>query len=274
MATSSASIPDEYEGSRLDKTLEFLQPEAGLRQRRRMCDEGQVLVDGVPRQSSFKVAGGQLLEVRRPEAVVTVAGSIGVHVLKEQDGLAAVFKPDGIHTAAIAGRENVSVESLLPELFPGRNALLLNRLDNPTSGIVLAALTSEAEDAYRRADESGAIIKEYYARVHGRLMRSQVVRNTLDTAERKKTRVLPAPNPDERRWTHVEPVECGMESETTLVRCLIKKGARHQIRAHLAALGHPILGDSLYGSTAEDRLHLHHHKISLEGFEAISAPPF
>ncbi|WP_250645492.1 RluA family pseudouridine synthase [Salidesulfovibrio onnuriiensis] len=274
MDESAARIPSEQDGARLDKALETLLPQAGLRQRRRMCDEGLVHVDGAPRRSSYRVSAGQLLEVLPPDTEEGRDEPPEVRVLKEDGGFAAVYKPEGVHSAAIAGRDNLSVESLLPRLFPEREAVLLNRLDNPTSGIVLVALDSGAVDRYRRCEESGMITKEYYARVHGRLMHSVTVKNRLDMAGRKKTRVLDEDDPDARRWTEVEPIEFGMESDTTLVRCVIRKGARHQIRAHLASLGHPILGDALYGSHADARLHLHHQRIAFDSFEAESPAPF
>ncbi len=274
MDEPTVCIPSDFDGIRLDRALEMLLPDVGLRQRRRMCEEGQIYVNGVPRKPAFRVFEGQLLEIRLPELQGSMAESIGVHVLKKDCAYAAIYKPEGVHTAAIAGRENVSVESLLPQMFPDECVVLLNRLDNPTSGIVLAALAPGAEESYHKCEEAGRITKKYYARVHGRLMHSMIIKNKLDTAGRKKTKVLAENDSDARRWTEVEPIEFGMESCSTLVRCTIRKGARHQIRAHLASQGHPILGDSLYGSDTDERLHLHHHHVSFDGFEAVSPPPF
>ncbi|NHZ48209.1 pseudouridine synthase family protein, partial [Nitratidesulfovibrio liaohensis] len=252
------------------------------------------------------------------------------HVLAEADGLVALYKPGGLHSAAIAGSAAPSVEALLPALL-GESALadragraglacvpeltdladlaasdasrsmpgadgatgfprLLNRLDGPTSGILLAARTPQAADHFHAAENSGQATKTYLALVHGVLDGPATMRRALDTANRATTRVLPQDTSDPLRHTGVTPLgvmqatdmpnaapcpstlagDAGQDSAPTpaytphapgsastpgapctpctLVRCVIRKGARHQIRAHLAALGHSIVGDTRYGN--------------------------
>lgn len=267
-------VSPEYDGMRLDRTLEQVLPESGLRYRRRLCDEGSVFVDGIPRKAAFKVNAGQAVEVKGRPKVSAMASSLGVVVVKAENGFAAVYKPGGIHSSSIAGRENVNVESLLPDIFPGEDPVLLNRLDNPTSGLLLVALDEGAAARYHDAEEQGRITKQYFAKVHGKLSYSQTVRNAMDTDDRKKTRVLDEEAPEDLRWTEVRPAAYGMDIDYTLVQCVIKKGARHQIRAHLASIGHPIAGDTLYGVDAEGPLHLHHARIEFDGFEAEKGPWF
>lgn len=285
------------------------------------------------------------------------------HVLAEADGLVALYKPGGLHSAAIAGSAAPNVEALLPALL-GESALadragraglagepeladladlaasdasrpmpgaegatgfprLLNRLDGPTSGILLAARTPQAADLFHAAENSGQATKTYLALVHGVLHGPATMRRALDTANRATTRVLPQDTPDTLRHTGVTPLGVMQAEERaegtsdvgdtarhdtampvapgtpcTLVRCVIRKGARHQIRAHLAALGHPIVGDTRYGTPdgtgttapmpppmppdaprtacplAPATLFLHHARIELPGFRAACAPPW
>ncbi|MDR3074404.1 MAG: hypothetical protein LBV01_06765, partial [Deltaproteobacteria bacterium] len=105
-----------------------------------------------------------------------------------------------------------------------------------------------------------------------------VLRGVLDTDTRRKTRVRPEPSPDPTRHTLVAPLpqagplpEADGPLSVLLVR--IHRGGRHQIRAHLADAGFPVLGDTLYGAP-EDAfpLHLHHAAIALPGFSAVCAP--
>lgn len=240
-------------------------------------------------------------------------------VLAEADGLVALSKPGGLHSAAIAGSSAPSVEARLPALL-GEGAghegfpRLLNRLDGPTSGILLAARTPQAAQRFHAAEDSGQVAKTYLALVHGTLEHPVTVRRALDTANRATTRVLPDDTPDPLRHTEVTPLgamhvawpggtdappvdtqppdenatgTCLPNTPCTLVRCVIRKGARHQIRAHLAALGHPIVGDARYGGHADTEgnlpeapsraappLFLHHARTELPGFRAACPPPW
>lgn len=262
-------VASDNDGARLDKVLEDLFPELGLRGRRRLVKDGRVLVDGRPRSAAYKVRAGQSLSIAA-RAVAAIRDD--VFVVRELNGLAAVFKPSGLHTAALAGRANPSLERMLPRLFPETEARLLNRLDEPTSGLVMVALTDQAEASYQTLESEGRIRKEYSAIVAGGLDGPVVVKNALDTANRTVTRVLDQDDPDSTRWTEVEPVRFLPAGRASLVRAVIRRGARHQIRAHLASLGHPIHGDDIYGGPVEDRLYLHHCSIVLDGFEAGIAP--
>jgi 23S rRNA pseudouridine1911/1915/1917 synthase len=149
----------------------------------------------------------------------------------------------------------------------------------------MAGLGAEAPARYRVFEDQGLIVKRYLAVVAGRPDwggGETVVRRGLDTAGRKKTRVLDADSPDRLRWTEVRTLrDCldrgpdgGPGRDAVLVLATIRKGARHQIRAHLAGLGHPILGDPLYGPwpDQEGPLFLHHFRIDFPGFSAQAWP--
>ena len=173
---------------------------------------------------------------------------------------------------------------MLPALFPGCEARLLNRLDQLTSGIVLAALTSGAARVFT-SRAAGAVVKEYLAVVEGELDEALTLKRRLDTDDRKRTRVLGRLETEPRLWTQVWP-KGKLTQGRTLVRVRIQAGARHQIRAHLAAADLPIVGDPLYGLSGEGaaisaadvgtakRLYLHHHLLEFPGFRAQCDPPW
>ncbi len=271
-------IPQDYDGARMDEAALLVMPGTSLRQRRRAVEQGDVRLDGLRAAKGRKVRSGQTVALAGGEARAADAAAVGVSLLCLRSGLAALFKPAGVHSAAIAGRDNVSVQRLLPQLLPdlpeGCEPRLLNRLDNPTSGIVMAALSDDAARAYAEAENGGHVVKEYLALVRGCLEYPCTVQNALDTAGTRKTRVLPDVNPDALRHTQVEPVRYEEATDTTLVRAVIRKGARHQIRAHLAHVGHPIVGDALYGGGPGDVLHLHHARLTLPGFCVTCDPPW
>ncbi|MDD3313690.1 RNA pseudouridine synthase [Pseudodesulfovibrio sp.] len=195
--------------------------------------------------------------------------------VERHGGIAGVYKPGGVHSAAIAGREAPNAEELLPRMFADETPVLLNRLDFLTSGLLLVALTEAAAETWRAAEENGSIRKFYLAEVRGRFDGVATVRSRLDTADRKVTKVLDEPDEDPRRWTDVQSLSHDRARDTSLVSCLIVKGARHQIRAHLASIGHAIIGDPLYGDGREgESLHLHHRRVELPGFTAEVSAPF
>lgn len=261
-------VPAQLEGVRLDKALAEVLPDSGLRLRRRLCDEERVLVDGRPQRPGCKVRSGQELVIKGETADMSLE-DLGISVVSQAGLFAAVFKPGGVHSAAIAGKDAPSVEAVLPELFPDASPVLLNRLDYLTSGLLVVALNPDGVEAYQVMEEAGEIKKFYFATVRGRLDGFATVKAVLDTDDCKTTKVLNKDDTDERRWTEVEVLSHDHEADTTEVRCLIMKGARHQIRAHLASIGHPIVGDPLYGDGKEgDVLKLHHQRVEFQGFSA------
>ena len=152
--------------------------------------------------------------------------------------------------------------------LPQNAPLLLGRLDRATSGIVFAAFTPEAALLFRNQEEAGMIHKYYLAVVHG-VPPAFCIQNALDTDNRVKTRVLSALTPDFMRHTEVFPLMDAapfvpeQPTPCTLVAVRIRRGARHQIRAHLAHAAFPLLGDSLYGSAKQDTLlYLHHARMA------------
>lgn len=223
---------------------------------------------------SLKLMEGMEVSVEDESAIQTFPNDLGIHAIGVEDGFAAVYKPEGVHSAVIEGRSNSSVEAMLPALFPEHAPVLLNRLDNPTSGILLVALDADAAQRYRRIEDRGGLHKEYLAEIAGRLEAPVTIRRALDMADRRVVRALDEDTSDPLRQTAVEPLQYDSSRDSTLVRCRIAKGARHQIRVHLASIGHPILGDTLYEGPEAERLHLHHYRLTV-GQAVFQAPcPF
>ncbi len=260
---------DSDEGLRLDKFLLKLLPESGLRERRRLIENGFVMVNGRSCRSGLKMFPGAevvLLDVEERSCAVEILAR--VKVVRQGEGFGAVYKPEGLHSAMVAGSAEPSVEECLAGIFPGQDPILANRLDFLTSGMLLVAFGVERENEFRKYEDSGTVDKIYHAKVHGIPDESFIVKNRLDTANRKRTKVLDEQAPSER-WSSVDFLE-SYEDGTSLLQVRIAKGARHQIRVHLAHAGFPILGDPIYGhEDGADRMFLHHRKIVLPGFEAV-----
>ena len=301
----SFRVPEEAQGWRLDKALGLLlaspSPEQeaarpglfaladlGLRARRRLCDRSLVLVNGKPGIPGLKLRAGQEIIIL-PDPEGAAIPEDAPSLVYKDGGIAALYKPAGMHTAALAGSLSPSLETLLGDLLPseeeGYASRLLNRLDAPTSGLVLASCTDGGERRWYRAERIGNTDKLYLALIEGQPLYDFTVARRLDTDTRNKTRVRHTDDPDPVRHTDVTllaPLTAGdvpglVESDDPdaplmLVGCRIRKGARHQIRAHLAAAGHPLAGDSLYGAElpCPSGFLLHHGRVSLPATRLIN----
>ncbi|KAF0232841.1 MAG: 23S rRNA pseudouridine [Desulfovibrionaceae bacterium] len=283
-----------------------------LRSARRLIERGAVLVDGAARQASYKLREGQGVLIESPrDGAPEPPNPQGASLLKAEGGFAAFFKPPGLHTVELSGGGEPSLEAMLGHLYPDGPVRLVNRLDQDTSGIVLGALDETSSRRFRSLENLGAVDKRYLAVVAGNLMQPVLLTWALDMADRATVKVLDEDARDELRFTSVRPLAhriltsgaatpfapgdaspdtsgdapaneheaaspagagpCG-ESDLTLVEARIAKGARHQIRAHLARAGFPILGDSRYGGPAWPGLRLHHWSSTFAGFEVRALP--
>ena len=265
-------IAPDQAGWRLDKAAALVWPEVGLRGRRRRIEAGGLTVNGQVRSSAYKVRPGDVLQEIALVAAPAKVAAADIPIVATGPDYAVVVKPGGLNSATLGPGGGASLEDFLPELFPGRTAMLLSRLDEPTSGLVPVAFSRAAAAAYRRLEDGGRIEKTYLAVVHGRLEAPVVAARELDMADRATTRVLARDSTDPLRQTRVRPVDA--LGGCTLVACRIRKGARHQIRAHLAALGHPIVGDHRYGRGEGERLYLHCAELVCPAFTATSPPPW
>ncbi|NCC24558.1 MAG: pseudouridine synthase [Deltaproteobacteria bacterium] len=263
-------VPLDLAGSRLDYVLTRLVPGLSLRQARRLAESGRATVDGWPQGKGEVVRAGQVVALAGKMFSEMDRCKVSLEVAAQEQNFAAVVKPAGMHS--VRGRGQNSVEGCLDDHFPGLEAVLLNRLDRDTSGLVLVGFGMETVGQYHEWQDRGEIRKEYLAVVEGQLHAGWTERRALNTAKRSKVRVLEHDDPDSLRWTVIEPMRFDPEDGQTLVRAVILKGRRHQIRAHLSASGHAIVGDVLYGRGEGKRLFLHHARVTMPGFKAENRP--
>ena len=289
-------------GQRLDAALAVVlealgQPVPGLRGRRRLLEEGRVRVNGRQAPAAYRVRQGDGISLcpALPEVFSDPAADDGdaPRALSRQGRWQAFFKPAGWHSVSLAGGGGRSLEAAVPPAWA-----LLQRLDARTSGIVCAAV-AEDEDSlaatvrdFRQAEAGGRCCKGYLALLSGSLEREACVRRALDMAQRRVVRVLDSEAADAARWTWFRPLyhwqgeAChafarelcrrfslsvpSLPDSLTLAGCTIHRGARHQIRAHAAALGHALWLDGLYASSlpqspedGQGAFFLHHGALHL-----------
>jgi 23S rRNA pseudouridine1911/1915/1917 synthase len=264
-------VEPDRAGARLDQFVAAALPGLSVAAARRLLDEGAVRVDGRLGKKGARLAAGQTVEVDDASGAAAAPGARGVRadpgaplaVLLVDDAFVAVDKPPGIpshpRTADEIGTAANAIVARFPECAAAspdpREGGLCHRLDTGTSGVLIAARSRAAWSALRAALSADGCEKTYLAEVAGAPPSSGVSWAAIGRVGRRGARVRVGggrnPLPAHTSWEVVEP-----RGATTLVRVRIAKGRTHQVRAHLAAAGHPIAGDDLYGGGAGPlRLH-------------------
>ncbi|MDR3319685.1 MAG: pseudouridine synthase [Desulfovibrio sp.] len=241
-------VSSELADLRLDAALSRLVPQTGLHGSRRVIAAGLALRNGRVEKASCRLRVGDRIEIAEREWAERIS-ALPPRFLSRQGEYVFIDKAAGLHCVRLAGNAVPSLEGFLPDIIPAERgkARLLQRLDYETSGIVCAALSDGAVQAFRAAERAGRCEKRYITLLTGELREPAVVRLALDTASRRKSRLCD-PTDDTTRWTEFWPLH--RSRGLTLAACRIRRGARHQIRVHAAALGHSLRGDGLYGSSA------------------------
>jgi len=235
-------------GMRLDQAVAARFPELSRRQARALIAEHRVLVNERPVSVASR-------EVREGDRVAIVAAVPEIEILRITEGFVAVNKPAGVPTQPTRDRGRTSLEELVAltlkrQRMPAQ-IFLVHRLDTGTSGAVVFARTRDAAASLSGLFASRQIRKIYLARVGG-------------TVDHEIT--VESPVAGKEALTIVRPRGGG------LVEAEIRTGRTHQIRIHLASIGHPVAGDRRYGGPKAARLMLHAWKIEGDVIGTIEAP--
>ncbi len=279
MRARSIRVGEAEAGQRLDVVVAN---ELGITRGyvRRLIGHELVLLAGQTARKGAMLRRGDLvefLEFRHPSEGPAPNSDLPVSVLREDLGLVAVDKPAGTPTHPLDYEEKNSLLNGLLARYPGLAGVgeggllsgVVHRLDVLTSGVQLFATEAEAWQRARQALSERSAEKRYVARVHGRLNAPSTLVLRL---ENRGDHVRVVSTGGREAITQLAPLEPGANSSLVELRPIT--GLRHQLRASLAHLGHPVVGDPLYGSTAELSRHLlHAHSIRIGNFTATSPVP-
>ncbi len=224
-----------------EKVLDFLVKKLGfnIREAKRAIDRGRVSVNDKRVTKKSQRATGKL------KCILFEPNGYGLKPIFETAHFAIFDKPSGV---AIHPKKLANTKSLLDDVRAlwGNDANLVHRLDKETSGLVMASKNKFAESVLKRAFQDKEIQKKYLALVKGHLEKGLTIKKPIavNKDENIKVKVLIHPEGKES-ITIIKPIK--KIGKNTLVECIPLTGRQHQIRVHLYSIGHPIVGDPLYG---------------------------
>ncbi len=248
-------VPDGAPAERLDRWLAAsgVGPSRAFVQK--LIDAGHVLVDGRVAPASHKVRPGQkvLVAIPPPEPTATLPEAIPLDVLYEDDDVIVINKPQGMVVHPAAGNRAGTLVNALLAHCRGLSAIggkerpgIVHRLDKDTSGVLVVAKNDAAHVSLQKQIQAREARREYLAIVHGRVreergrINAPIGRHPVD---RKRMAVIAGGRPAVTDYEVLERFP-----GYTLVRAILQTGRTHQIRVHMAHLGHPVVGDPVYGA--------------------------
>lgn len=247
-------VSEDQTGERLDvlaaAAAEITRSRAGT-----LIKDGLVLVNGIAQaKAGFKVKPGDAISVTLPEAEPSKveAQDIDIDILYQDEDLAVVYKPSGMVVHPAAGNpDGTLVNALLKhldhlsgiggEIRPG----IVHRIDKDTSGLLLVAKNDMSHLSLSEQIKAHTVHRAYMAIVQGGMREdSGTVEGPIGRhpTDRKKMAIVPGGRDAVTHWKALEPLK-----GATLLECRLTTGRTHQIRVHMTSIGHPLLGDPLYG---------------------------
>jgi 23S rRNA pseudouridine1911/1915/1917 synthase len=266
------SVPASLDGERLDLVLATLVEERSRAYLQGLIRDGTVWLNGANAAPKTKVAIGDEIRLRfpKPEADDALAQAIALHVVYEDDTLIVLDKPAGLVVHPGAGnRDGTLMNALLNhcrDLFALPRAGIVHRLDKDTSGLMVVAKTESARMNLIEAIKERCVGRIYRAVVSGRMVAGGRIDAPIGRHPRNRLKmaVTARGRPAATRYRVVERFRAHTDIEVTL-----ETGRTHQIRVHMTAISHPLIGDPLYGGPTKARL----ARLSKEAAAAARAFP-
>ena len=254
-ATHALALPASAAGDRFDAALARALPQYSRSRLRTWIDAGRVTLDGEAMPATRRVRGGEHVVVRSeadPREVAFAPEAIALNIVHEDASLLVVDKPAGLVVHPGSGNWDGTLANALlhhaPQLASVPRAGIVHRLDKDTSGLMVVAKTLTAQAALVRQMQARSVTREYVALASGDIATRGVVDAPIGRHPRHRTTMAVVATGKPAR-THYEVVE--RFGAATLLRCRLETGRTHQIRVHLASLGHPLVGDPAYGRKSE-----------------------
>lgn len=238
---------------RIDKVLTTLEPEITRSQLKNLINDGHVTVNGQAVKPKYKVQAGDKISLVKPEpqSLELTPENIPLDIVYEDDDVIVVNKPQGMvvhpapghpdHTLVNALLYHSPLSTINGAFRPG----IVHRIDKDTSGLLMVAKNDLAHQSLAEQLRNKTNKREYLALVYGQIKEDE---GTIDAPlgrnpqDRKKQAVVKG---GRHAVTHFKIIK--RYDNFTLVKCILETGRTHQIRVHMKYIGHPLVGDPLYG---------------------------
>ncbi len=279
--THRLTVEPPEAGERLDRWLAGRLPEMSRSRLKQLIEGGNLESQGaVMRQPSRKVQAGERFTLAVPPAVAAepAAQDIPLRVIYEDDEVIVVDKPAGLVVHPAPGNpDRTLVNALIAHCGESLRGIggvarpgIVHRLDKDTSGLMVAAKTEGAQASLSAQFAERSIERSYHALVWGTPMPPQGrIEGNIGRSPRNRKKMAVVQRGGKTAATAYRVLARFLEGAIALVECRLETGRTHQIRVHLTAKGHPIVGDPLYGRATASRL----NTLSAGLAAAISALP-
>ena len=259
---------EEMDGERVDKIMSSLSDSMSRSYIQKLIKGGLVLVNGKTVKNSTVVNEGDELDMTVPKAIIPdiEPEDIPLDIIYEDSDVLVVNKPKQMVVHPAAGHYNGTLVNALMfylgDNLSGINGVMrpgiVHRIDMDTTGSVIICKNDKAHQAIADQLKEHSINRIYHAIVHGIIkddvgtVEANIGRSTTD---RKKMAVVPA-GQGKTAITHYRVLKRFEEDKMTYIQCKLETGRTHQIRLHMAHIGHPLLGDQIYGPERKSRFKL------------------